>query len=47
MLDPRDARSPDEPPPLLGRWRNLYVFVLVELALLVALFHWLTRWASS
>lgn len=36
----------DDPPPLLGRWRNIYVLVLVELALLIALFAALTWWAS-
>lgn len=40
-------RAEETPPPLLGRWRNLYVFVLVELGVLVALFHLLTRWAAS
>lgn len=41
-----DDRSAETPPPLLGSWRNLYVLVLAELAVVVALFHWLTRWAS-
>ena len=45
--DPRDASRVDAPPPLLGRWRNLYLLVLAELSVLVALFYWLTRWASS
>ena len=36
----------DEPPPMLGSWRNVYLVVLVELALLVALFSALTWWAS-
>jgi len=39
-----DAR--DEPPPFLGRWRNVYLLVLVELAAVVALFALLTWWAS-
>jgi hypothetical protein len=38
--------SESEPPPLLQSWRNLYVFVLLELAFLVAAFWALTRWAS-
>jgi hypothetical protein len=42
----RGAPAADEPPPVLGRWRNVYVVVLVELALIVALFWALTRWAS-
>ena len=44
MTAGRDDRS--EPPPLLGVWRNLYALVLAELAVLVALFYALTRWAS-
>ena len=34
------------PPPLLGSWRNLYLLLAGELAVLVALFYVLTRWAS-
>lgn len=41
----RGARAED-PPPLLGSWRNLYALVLGELGLLVLLFYALTRWAS-
>ncbi len=33
----------DEPPPVLGRWRNLYALVIGVLAALIALFAWLTR----
>ena len=36
----------DEPPPVLTRWRNVYLVVLAELALLVGVFYALTRWAS-
>lgn len=32
--------TPEEPPPLLGSWRNLYLLVLGNLAVLVLLF-WL------
>lgn len=35
--------APDDPPPLLGRWRNLYIVVLGNLALLIALFWTITR----
>jgi hypothetical protein len=35
-----------EPPPPLGTWGRVYVVVLAELAVLVALFYALTRWAS-
>jgi len=38
--------TPDTPPPFLSRWRNVYVLVLAELAILVAVFWLLTRWAS-
>jgi len=34
------------PPPLLGSWRNLYILLAGELAVLVVLFYALTRWAS-
>jgi hypothetical protein len=36
----------EEPPPLLGSWRNLYLLLAGELAALVLLFHALTWWAS-
>ena len=39
-------RDREDPPPVLGSWRNIYLVVLVELALLVALFAALARWAS-
>jgi hypothetical protein len=38
--------DPIGPPPILGSWRNVYVLVVVVLAVLIALFHALTRWAS-
>jgi hypothetical protein len=38
--------APDGPPPLLSRWSNLYVLVVVELGVLVLAFYALTRWAS-
>jgi hypothetical protein len=40
--DVRDPRDADEPPPIGGSWRNLYIFVLVVLALLVAIFYGFT-----
>ena len=36
----------DEAPPLLGRWKNLYLLLIAELVLLTALFYALARWAS-
>jgi hypothetical protein len=41
--------EPDDPldaPPLLGSWRNVYALVVGVLAVLIALFYALTRWAS-
>lgn len=35
-----------DPPPLLGSWRNVYALVVAVLAVLIALFHALTRWAT-
>jgi hypothetical protein len=42
------APAPDveEAPPFLGTWRNVYLFVLGELALTVVAFYALTRWVS-
>jgi hypothetical protein len=36
----------EDPPPFLGSWRNVYLVVVVELAVLVALFAALAGWAS-
>jgi len=43
--EPPDASRPElsSEPPVLGSWRNIYLFVLGTLALLVALFWALTR----
>jgi hypothetical protein len=38
--------SDEEPPPFLGRWRNVYLLVAGELLVLVAIFYALTRWAT-
>lgn len=38
--------TPEDPPPFLRTWGRVYVLVLVELALLTALFFALTWWAS-
>lgn len=34
---------PDDPPPILGSWRNVYIFILCYLALLIASFYAFTR----
>ena len=41
----RDAvnDSNNERPPLLGTWRNLYIFVLIYLAVVIFLFWLFTR----
>lgn len=33
----------DEPPPILGSWRNLYAVVLGTFAAMVLVLWWLTR----
>ncbi len=40
--------SDDEeaPPPVLGKWRNVYIVLAVQLGLLVLGLYVLTRWAS-
>ena len=43
---PVRAGDIDEPPPFLGTWRNVYVFVAAELLVTVLAFWILTRWAS-
>ena len=42
----RESGDPDEPPPVLGSWRRAYGLVASVLAVLIALFYALTRWAS-
>ena len=37
------AASQDEPPPFLGRWRNVFAAVALNLATLIALFTLFTR----
>ncbi len=43
---PKPAEDLQAPPPLMGSWRNIYLFVLAELGLVVLLFYALTRWAT-
>ena len=38
--------TPETPPPFLSTWKNVYVLVIAELAVLTALFWALTRWAA-
>ncbi len=34
---------PDEPPPFLGTWTNVYIALLTLLAVYIALFFWITE----
>ena len=34
-----DPEIRDEPPPVLGPWRRVYIFVLVYIAALIVLFY--------
>ena len=42
----RPSDSESDPPPFLGRWRNVYALVLLELGVVVLALYLLTRWAS-
>ena len=39
--------DPDEPPPFLGTWRKVYIFVICYLALLIAAFYVFARTFSE
>jgi hypothetical protein len=41
--EPREEHDIEEPPPFGGSWRVLYAAVLLNLAVLVALFYLFTR----
>ncbi len=41
-----EAMRGGEPPPILGRWRNINIVVLVWLAFLIGLFYAFTRYFS-
>lgn len=45
MRLPPEMRD-SEPPPILGRWRNVNIVVLVWLAVLIALFYAFTEYFS-
>ena len=38
--------SPEEQPPILGRWRNVYLLLIAQLAATIGIFYAITRWAS-
>lgn len=47
MVDEKPVQHEiEEPPPLLGSWKNLYLFVLATLLVGVVLLYALTEWAS-
>jgi hypothetical protein len=37
-------RTQDDPPPILGTWRNVYLAVLLHLTAVILLFYLFTRW---
>jgi hypothetical protein len=39
--------EPEDPPPFLSKWRNVYLLLIAELAFLTLVFALLGRWASS
>lgn len=41
-----DEHVPEEPPPILGSWRNLYLVLIVELVVLTVAGYVLTWWAA-
>ena len=43
-LRQQSPTAKDEPPPFGGSWRTLYAVVLINLAVLVALFYLFTRY---
>ena len=43
----REHLNGEEPPPFGGSWRTLYTVVLVNLAVLTALFYLFTRYFSG
>lgn len=45
-VQPKETLPIEEPPPFLGSWRNVYLLLAAELALLTILFYALSRWAS-
>lgn len=46
MTSPDEEEPPESHPPFLERWKNVYVALLIQLVVLVALFYAVTRWAS-
>ena len=40
-IPPKEMK--DEPPPILGTWRNVYIFVLTYLVAVITLFYIFTK----
>ena len=40
---PEPGHAGDEPPPILGHWRRLYLLVLLNLMVLIVLFYVFTK----
>ncbi|MBL8233480.1 MAG: hypothetical protein JNL98_33595 [Bryobacterales bacterium] len=41
-MNPSGRNRQEEPPPFLGTWPRVYVFVAIYLVALIALFAWFT-----
>jgi hypothetical protein len=41
-----EPRDEDQPPPLLGSWRNIYLLLVIELLATTAVLYGLTKWLS-
>ena len=41
-MEERERQVVDEPPPVLGSWPKVYRFVILYLAVVIALFYWFT-----
>ena len=43
---PEPESDGEQPPPLLGTWRNIYAVLVIELLTITALLYALTKWLS-
>ncbi len=43
MKPEKTNENPEEQPPILGSWANLYTFVIVLHAIVIALFYYFTK----
>ena len=42
-MPPDRSQIPDDPPPFLGTWRNIYIGILIYLVLLIVSFYLFTQ----